>query len=129
MLVTFLLFAGCRKTEQPAIKDEESCFKCECNILGEATLDEPRWKAYLENNLQPDSNQIDIAPTGTYTAIIQFEIETDGSIDNTMIIKDPGYDFGIWAMNIMKNYKALPLRPGFNVKSYRRQAIIWKVEE
>ena len=70
------------------------------------------------------------APAGSYTVIIQFVVDTDGSISDIKALTNHGYGLEQEAIRVIK--KATKWEPAFqngrHVKAYRKQPITFQVE-
>lgn len=91
-----------------------------------------RWKNYLIKNLVLDSASVDTIPAGTYKAIVQFVIDTDGKLKDIGIVTDPGYGLGARVKKVISKYKDKWIPEQFDWRptvSYHRQPVIFIVEE
>ena len=70
------------------------------------------------------------APAGSYTVIIQFVVDMDGSISDIKALTNHGYGLEQEAIRVIK--KATKWEPAFqngrHVKAYRKQPITFRVE-
>lgn len=91
-----------------------------------------RWKGYLERNLPLNEVALDSIPSGTYQAVVSFEVDPTGKIINVAIRKDPGFGLGKRLQDIVNAYphRWTPAkywdRP---TKVYRQQSATFIVEE
>ncbi|MBO9594560.1 MAG: energy transducer TonB [Niabella sp.] len=85
------------------------------------------WRQFLQANLRfPEKNN---APAGTYTVIVQFIVDRDGTISDVKVTADPGYNFGMEAQRVIQlSGKWNPaLQNKRVVKAYRKQPITFNV--
>ncbi len=89
------------------------------------------WQKYLQRNLKFDVPIEHKAPTGTYTAIVSFTVDTDGNLLNVKTEKDPGYGTGAEAVRVIqRGPKWIPAQQnGHIVTAETKQAITFSVEE
>jgi protein TonB len=89
------------------------------------------WKGFLERNLDPEIPVEHGAPAGTYSVIIQFVVDLDGSMSEVKALTEQGYGMEQEALRVIR--KAGKWDPGiyhgFAVKSYRKQVITFQVME
>lgn len=89
------------------------------------------WKAFLERNLNAEVPRENNAPPGRYSVVMQFVVDTDGSVSNIKALTDHGYGLEQEAIRVLK--KAAKWEPaiqnGIQVKAYKRQVIIFEVLE
>jgi len=89
------------------------------------------WKGFLEKYLNPEVPVQHGAPAGTYSVVIQFVVDLDGSMSDIKALTDQGYGMEQEALRVIK--KAGNWQPGiyhgFPVKSYRKQVITFQVME
>lgn len=94
--------------------------KCACN-----------WVKFLERNLQSTVPVDNGAPVGRYKVIVQFVVDIDGTVSDIKPLTSLGYGMEEEAVRVLK--KAVKWEPaiqnGRQVKAYRRQVIIFEVEE
>ncbi|HZI53905.1 MAG TPA: energy transducer TonB [Chitinophagaceae bacterium] len=88
------------------------------------------WLRFLERNLNGEVPINNDAPAGSYTVIIQFVVDTDGSISDITALTNHGYGLEQEAIRVIK--KATKWEPAFqngrHVKAYRKQPITFRVE-
>ena len=88
------------------------------------------WIRFLERNLNGDVSVDNGAPAGSYTVIIQFVVDIDGSISDIKALTNHGYGLEQEAIRVIK--KATKWEPaiqnGRHVKAYRKQPITFRVE-
>ncbi len=88
------------------------------------------WLRFLERNLNGEVPVNNDAPAGSYTIIIQFVVDTDGSISDITALTNHGYGLEQEAIRVIK--KATKWEPAFqngcHVKAYRKQPITFRVE-
>jgi periplasmic protein TonB len=87
------------------------------------------WNVFVQKNLIADVAKKNGAPTGTYTAIIKFIIDKDGSLSNFEIVTNPGYGTAEEAIRLLKTSPNwIPLRSGdTKLKFVRRQPVTFVV--
>ena len=109
----------------------ENIFICKLPI--EVQNNWKEWKRYLQDSLVLDDASLDSIPAGIYKVFIQFEFDEIGKISNVSVLKDPGYRLGLRALDVISkynsNWKFSEVFEGRPYKSYRRQPIIFVVEE
>lgn len=88
------------------------------------------WRRYLERNLNSMVPQLRKAPAGSYTVIIQFIVELDGTISDIKGLTNHGYGMEGEAIRAIKNGpKWLPaIQNGRLVKAFHRQPITYIVD-
>jgi len=109
-----------KKSDDPVtLVDVEACF---CN---------GNWKKFLEKNLRAEVPVDNGAPFGTYSVIIQFVVDLDGTVSDIKALTDHGYGMEEEALRVIrKTAKWTPgIYHGFPVKSYRKQVITFQVVE
>ncbi len=88
------------------------------------------WIRFLERNLNAEVPINNGAPEGSYTVIIQFVVDIDGSISDVNALTNHGYGLEQEAIRVIK--KATKWEPaiqnGRQVKAYRKQPITFRVE-
>ncbi len=91
---------------------------------------EKAWIRFISNNLKI-KKIYKTAPPGTYTAVVQFVIDYDGSIGELEPLTDIGYGIEEEVMRVIK--LSPPWIPAFQddkkVKAYRRQPVTLTVYE
>ena len=89
------------------------------------------WNAYLSNNIDGHIPTENGAPVGTYTVIVRFIIEKDGSVSN--VIPETNFGFGMeyeLVSIIKKSGSWTPaLQNGNPVIAYKRQSLTFTVKE
>lgn len=90
------------------------------------------WSAFLAANVRGDVPYKNNAPEGNYTAKARFIINTDGSIQNVVLIEDPGYGTGEELVRVIKlssgNWTPAITEDGKKVKSMIAQPLTFSVE-
>lgn len=87
------------------------------------------WVNYLTRNLKADIPAVNGAPPGTYTAVVVFIVDKDGSISNVNCANDPGYGTCAEAICIIKqgpNWVPAKLN-GQNVATRYKQSITFRI--
>ena len=111
--------------EEKVVKDEGPVGIVEI----EAKFD-GNWLRFLERNLNGEVPVNNDAPAGSYTVIIQFVVDTDGSISEITALTNHGYGLEQEAIRVIK--KATKWEPAFqnghHVKAWRKQPITFRVE-
>ncbi len=89
------------------------------------------WKKFLERNLNPEVPNDNGAPTGSYSVVIRFVVDTEGNVSDIKALTAHGYGLEEEAIRVLR--KASKWEPaiqnGVKVKAYRKQVIIFQVEE
>jgi periplasmic protein TonB len=89
------------------------------------------WTKFLERNLNGNVPVDNGAPAGSYTVVIQFVVDLDGSVSDITALSKMGYGMEQEAIRVLK--KADKWEPGIQngraVKSYRRQPITFRIDE
>jgi protein TonB len=90
-----------------------------------------KWRQYLERNANGQVATENGAPAGTYTTVIQFVVDKDGSITNVKALTNHGYGMENESIRIIKaGPKWNPaVQDGRLVKAYRNQPITFRVED
>ena len=87
------------------------------------------WEKFLLRNLNAEVPVENGAPEGSYTVLIQFVVDLDGSISDIKALTKHGYGLEDEAIRVLR--KATKWEPGiqngYHVKSYRKQPITFKV--
>lgn len=88
-----------------------------------------KWARYLERSLFGTNPSDEGAPEGTFTTIVQFVVDVDGSISNVVSLTNHGYGMEEAAIRtIKKGPKWNPaIQNGRQVKAYRKQMITFVV--
>ncbi|HUM64721.1 MAG TPA: TonB family protein [Chitinophagaceae bacterium] len=89
------------------------------------------WKKFLERNLNPRVAIDNNAPPGIYTVMIQFVVDTDGSISDIKALNNPGYGLGEEAIRVIKKSKKWEpaIQEGRPAKAYRKQPITFQITD
>jgi periplasmic protein TonB len=94
--------------------------KCNCN-----------WKAFLERNLNANVPVDNGAPVGRYSVVVQFVVDKEGNVSDIQTLTHHGYGLEDEAIRVLR--KAIKWEPaiqnGFKVKAYKKQVIIFEVNE
>ena len=87
------------------------------------------WRNYLQKNLRAAVALDNGAAPGTYTAIIQFIVEKEGSVSNIKPLTSIGYGMEAEAIRVIKKSgKWKPaIQNGQEVKAYRKQPITFQI--
>lgn len=89
------------------------------------------WKAFLERNLNANVPVENGAPAGHYSVVIQFVVDKEGNVSDIKALTNHGYGLEDEAVRVIR--KATKWEPaiqnGFKVKAYRKQVIIFEVNE
>ncbi len=88
------------------------------------------WRVFMQQNLNSLVAVNNGAHEGTYTVIVRFIINTDGTLSNIEAESDPGYGMGKEAIRVIsQSPKWTPaIQYGKYVKSYRRQPITFSLD-
>jgi periplasmic protein TonB len=89
------------------------------------------WTKFLLRNLNGNVPVDNGAPVGKYRIMIEFVVDTDGSVSNITPLTSMGYGMEQEAVRVLK--KAAKWQPaiqnGRQVKAYHKQVIVFEVEE
>jgi protein TonB len=89
------------------------------------------WKAFLERNLNAEVPGDNGAPAGRYSVVMQFVVDREGNVSDIQALTAHGYGMEAEAIRVLK--KAAKWEPaiqnGIKVKAYRKQVIIFEVNE
>jgi protein TonB len=89
------------------------------------------WKAFLERNLNANVPVDNGAPAGRYSVVVQFVVDKEGNVSDIQTLTHHGYGMEAEALRVLK--KAAKWEPaiqnGIKVKAYRKQVIIFEVNE
>jgi len=89
------------------------------------------WKRFLERNLSGEVPVDNGAAPGTYTVMVQFIVDVDGSISDIKPLTNHGYGMEQEAIRVIK--KSGKWKPAIQnsreVKAYRRQPVTFQVLE
>ena len=112
-----------------AIKEKDSVFS-RANKEAALAGGDYAWRLFLQQNLNPLVAVDNRAPAGTYTLIVKFLVNTDGTLDDVKVEDDPGYGMGKEAIRVIKKSgKWTPaIRYGRYIKAYRRQPIAFSID-
>ena len=101
------------------IKEEEAYFP----------KGESGWRTFLEKNLNANVPVNNRAPVGSYTVIVQFIVDKDGTIQDIKPLTNFGFGMEAEVVRIMKKAPAwVPAKQfGRKVKAYRRQPLTFVV--
>ncbi len=89
------------------------------------------WVKFLERNLNGQVAVENDAPPGTYTVLLQFVVDIDGSVSDIKVLKSPGFGLDQEAIRVIRKSKKWEpaMYDGRPVKAYRRQPITFLVSE
>ncbi len=89
------------------------------------------WLKYLQRNLRADVPAEHSAPTGTYTAIVQFQVDEEGNVSDLKATTDPGYSTGAEAVRVIqRGPKWIPAKQnGKTVTAIAKQPITFQISE
>lgn len=92
---------------------------------------EPAWRSFLMANLNPNVPVNNKAPEGQYMVIVQFIVDTTGSVSNIKALTHHGYGMEEEVIRILQQSpKWQPAQQdGCLVKAYRKQPITFAVEK
>lgn len=89
------------------------------------------WKSFLERNLNANVPLDNGAPVGRYSVVIQFVVDKEGNVSDIQTLTHHGFGLEEEAVRVLK--KATKWEPaiqnGIKVKAYRKQVIIFEVNE
>ena len=87
------------------------------------------WRTFLQKNLNPNVPVTNRAPEGSYMVIVQFIVDTDGSVKDIKPLTNFGFGMEAEVIRIMKKSPAwVPaMQFGRKVKAYRRQPVTFVV--
>jgi protein TonB len=89
------------------------------------------WRKFLERNLNPEVPVSNSAPAGRYSVVIQFVVDKEGNVSDINALTAHGFGMEQEAIRVIK--KAPKWEPAFqngiHVKAYRRQVIVFAVNE
>lgn len=121
-------FVGGKRTAI-ACYDEQGNALTDCDEV-EAQF-KGNWASYLGRKLKADVPVKNGAPAGQYTAVVQFIVGTDGSVENIEAITKFGYGMEEEVVRIIQQSpKWMPARQwGKTVRAYRRQPITFVVSQ
>lgn len=90
-----------------------------------------KWRQYLERNLNASVPVKNGAPEGSYTVIIQFVVDKEGSISDIRPLTKHGYGMEAEVMRVLiKGPKwTSAVQDGKKVKAYRKQPVTFVVME
>jgi hypothetical protein len=89
------------------------------------------WRNFLQYTLNPNAPIYYRAPVGTYTVVLQFIVNTDGTISDIQPLTRHGYGMEQEAVRVIKmSPKWLPaIQHGRKVKAYRKQPITFAISQ
>ena len=92
---------------------------------------EAAWRDYLRKTLNAETPVDNGATAGKYTVIVKFVVSKDGSLSDIKCENDPGFGMCEEAVRVIKKTKnwTPAIQNGKNVHAYRRQPIIFVVED
>lgn len=131
-----LAFSRCKRTEnvrplQDSIPTEEHTFICGIGPSAIFPGGHEAWLTFLEKETNIDMLIKNGAPAGEYTAIIQFQIDTNGRIFDAKPLTNAGYGAEQEAIRVIQ--KSPRWQPemfnGKAVVSMRKQPITFRLEE
>jgi protein TonB len=87
------------------------------------------WEKFLLRNLNAQTPVDNSAPPGNYKVVIQFVVDTDGSVSNIKPLTNLGYGLEQEAIRVLKKAKRWDpaIQNGRQVKAYRIQSITFQV--
>jgi len=113
--------------EQEQLLDSALCIEREATFPGR----EQGWRSFLEKNLDAAVPVRKGAPLGYYTVMVQFIVETDGSLSGIRPLTKYGYGMEEEVLRILK--RSPKWEPAFQfgskVKAYRRQPVTFAVSQ
>ena len=117
---------------QPTKMDNDTSIVFEKSEV-EASVDATLWTKHLEKELQPviEHAARKRIPAGTYTVVIRFLVEKDGSLNDIHALNDPGYGLASGAVKVVRSGpKWTPgTVNGKTVRSYHSQPITFVISE
>jgi periplasmic protein TonB len=89
------------------------------------------WKRFLESNLNGDVAVDNSAPAGTYSVVIRFVVDVDGTVSNIEPLTKHGYGLEEEAIRVIKRSKKWEpaFLNGVHIKAYKKQVITFLVED
>jgi periplasmic protein TonB len=89
------------------------------------------WRRFLETNLNPQVPADKGAPVGTYTVVVRFIVDKDGSLSDFEATTKHGYGMEAEILRVLKlSPKWTPASDkGRNVKAYRSQPVTFMISE
>ena len=116
--------------EAPKVEDENKVFE-KVEVEAEFPGGLSAWRRYLERNLNAQVPSDGGAPTGSYTVIVRFIVDKQGSISDVKALTNHGYGMEDEAVRVIKRGpKWTPaIQNGRNVTAYRSQPITFIVAE
>jgi protein TonB len=127
-IITLLLLSFLATTEVSAQEIDGNIFQkveVEASFPGK----ESAWKTYLQTNLRADVPVRKKAKVGTYTVIIQFLVEKDGSLSEFKALTNHGHGMEKEVIRILK--KSPKWEPAYQngrpVRAYRKQPVTFQV--
>lgn len=121
---------GKQVVEAPKVEDENKIFE-KVEVEAEFPGGLSAWRRYLERNLNAQVPSDAGAPTGSYTVIVRFVVDKQGSISDVKAQTSHGYGMEEEAVRAIKRGpKWTPaIQNGRNVTAYRSQPITFVVAE
>jgi protein TonB len=121
---------GKQVVEAPKQEDETKVFE-KVEVEAEFPGGISAWARYLQRNLNSNAPVDNGAPPGSYTVIVQFIVDKQGSISDVKALTKHGYGMEDEAIRaIRKGPKWTPaIQNGRNVNAYRKQPITFVVAE
>jgi protein TonB len=140
-ILTLLIFSGCRKiasekqtlpveTKRETVTENgnDDVFICELPIVAEFPGGTAAWQRFLKQNLVYPESAIDENIQGTVT--VQFTVCDDGTLCDIEAISGPAELKESAIQVFKKSPKWTPTRlNGRNIKDYKKQPIIFRLEE
>lgn len=101
------------------------------DTLASYTGGEQGWRTFLTHNLNPNVPVDNEAPYGKYTIIVQFIVNTDGSVTNIKALTNEGYGMEAEVVRMMhRSGQWIPARKdGKPVRSVRKQPVTFMTTE
>ena len=89
------------------------------------------WRNFLQQTLHADVPAKKNAPAGTYTVVIQFVVEKDGSLSEYKALTNHGFGMEAEVLRVIKkSSKWVPAEQnGRIVRAYRKQPVTFQVAE
>lgn len=89
------------------------------------------WRDYLRRTLNANTPIDNGATAGKYTVVVKFVVSKDGSVSNVQCENDPGFGMCDEAVRVIKRTRnwTPAMNNGKNVNAYRRQPVVFLVEE
>lgn len=119
--------------DTPAVETNDPAEKNFVKVEVEANFPggETAWRRFLEQNLNAAVPVNNRAPAGTYTVLIQFVVDKDGSLYDIKALTNHGYGMETEVIRILR--KSPRWTPAIlnnkPIKVYRKQPVTFLVEE